>query len=256
MSPIVLEASNPREDLEYDLSDEDTEEEEVEEDLDVLDISEKQAVANLNAAGSQVTEESDRISVKNNRELMDPMVDKCLDDVVSKLAMPYAPSEFQRVSVNALGQQKNVILVSPTGSGKMNVPLLAILVLRERMQNPKGVAIITQPLTSIMNEKKKNDVCPVAVLSMSGHLSATEEPDDAKLSCLIDDLLDGKYPVLIGHPESFDTPLGQRILRELQRREMILLLCIDEFHQCAQGNWETFRFDCQKNPAVLKLQLL
>ena len=52
--------------------------------------------------------------------------------------MPYLPTDFQRLSINALGQQKNVVLVSPTGSGKMNVPLLSILVLREQLGISKG----------------------------------------------------------------------------------------------------------------------
>ena len=95
----------------------------------------------------------------------------------------------------------------------MNVPLLAALVLREKIRNPKGVAIVTQPLTSIMQEKMKNDVCQVAVLSMAGELktSLNEEDgdgDNANLSCDLQELLNGRYPVLFGHPESFDSKLG------------------------------------------------
>ena len=40
---------------------------------------------------------------------------------------------------------------------------------------------------------------------------------------LLADLLDGKVDVLFGHPESFDSPLGRRILKELQRRSRIIL---------------------------------
>ena len=105
--------------------------------------------------------------------------------------MSHQPAEFQRVAVNALGEQINVILVSPTatGSGKMNVPLHATLVLREKLQNNKGVCIETQPLTSIMNEKLQNDDCQGAVLSMAGEgeLKTSEDvdndDDDANLSC-------------------------------------------------------------------------
>ena len=85
--------------------------------------------------------------------MMNPEIDAVLDRIVKDLEMPCMPSEFQRVAVNTLGDMKNVILCSPTGSGKMNVPLLATLVLREKLNNPKGVGIITQPLSSIMNEK-------------------------------------------------------------------------------------------------------
>ena len=229
-----------------------------EENLDIdtddrLDITVAQAEANLSAAGTEVAEENDRISVAKHRSLVVNEIDDCLNDIVQKLAMPYSPTDFQRVSINALAQMKNVILVSPTGSGKMNVPLLATLVLRVRLNNPKGVCILTQPLTSIMNEKKQNDVCRVAVLSMSGQLSGSLEPEDATLSCLLDELLNGDFAVLIGHPESFNTSLGQKILRELQRRERIILVCIDEFHQAGVGQWDTFRPTMMKNSTRLRL---
>ena len=70
--------------------------------------------------------------------MMDPVIDLMLDEIVLKLEMPYQPADFQRVAVNALGQMKSVVLVSPTGSGKMNVPLLAIEVLRKQLKKPKG----------------------------------------------------------------------------------------------------------------------
>ena len=143
----------------------------------------------------------------------------------------------------SIGQMKNLILVSPTGSGKMNVPLLATLVLRRKLNNPKGVCIITQPLTSIMKEKLFNPICEAAVLSISGDIttSFSDTHDDAILSCDLARLLDGEIPVLFGHPESFDTKLGLYILRELQKRGMLLLICIDEFHQGGEGHWSSFR---------------
>ena len=118
----------------------------VERELDVermnqctLDISESLADQNYEAAGTEVEEEVDQISIEKNKHLINQEVDSILDDIVTNLKMPYRPSEFQRVSVNALGQQKNVVLVSPTGSGKMNVALLATLVLREKLNIPKGL---------------------------------------------------------------------------------------------------------------------
>ena len=103
--------------------------------------------------------------------------------------------------------------------------------MRERLNISKGVAIVTQPLTSIMNEKIRNKICGVATLSMTGTLKTSKDDDDASLSCDLQDLLDGRFPVLMGHPESFDSDLGQHILRELQKLERLLLVCIDEFHQ-------------------------
>ena len=104
--------------------------------VDRLDISEEQADSNLNSAGTEVEEEKDRISVEKYKHLIVTEIDECLDNIVEELSMPYKTSEFQRISVNALAQMKNVVLVSPTGSGKMNVPLQ---VLRHMLNKPKGV---------------------------------------------------------------------------------------------------------------------
>ena len=120
------------------------------------------------------------------------------------------------MAINAIGQMKNLILINPTGSGKMTIPLLSALLLRK-----KGVAIVTLPLSSIIKEKMSNKICTAAVLSMKGDLathSGNDVDEDATLSCDLDLLLDGKIVTLFGHPESFNTKLGQFILRELQKR--------------------------------------
>ena len=104
-----------------------------------------------------------------------------------------------------------------------------------------------------MNEKKENDVCRVAVLSMSGQLSGSNVDEEATLSCLMSELLEGKFSALIGHPGSFDTNLGRQILRELQRLERIFLICIDEFHQGAEGKWDSFRPNMMKSSTRLRL---
>lgn len=228
-------------------------------DLDVdelkLDISSAQAKANYDAAGTEVTEEPDKITVAKNAAIMNSEVNDILDKLVEHIQMPYIPAEFQRVAISALGGMNNVVLISPTGSGKMNVPLLATLVLREKLGVPKGVCIVTQPLSSIMNQKVKNDVCPAAVLSMGGGLTVGEDgdEDDARLSCNLQDLLQGSYPVLFGHPESFDSKVGQYILRQLQKLDRLILVCIDEFHQGGTGHWDTFRPNMMKSSASLRL---
>ena len=71
--------------------------------------------------------------------------------------------------------------------------------------------------------------------------NSIDNENEATLSCDIARLLSGDYPVLFAHPESFDTKLGQFILRELQKRGMLLLICIDEFHQGGEGHWSSFR---------------
>ena len=102
-----------------------------------------------------------------------------------------------------------------------------------------------------MNEKKKNDVCRVAVLSMAGELSGDNEDEEASLSCPLSDILDGKIDAILGHPESFDTSLGQRTLKELHRQGRIILVCIDEFHQ--SGHWENFRPSMMRSSTSLRM---
>ena len=209
---------------------------------DGLNITKELAWKNYISAGLEVIEQPESILVKDNKYLIDEGVNSILDEVVGKIGMPYQLVDFQRLAINALGQMKNVVLLSPTGSGKMNVPLLATLVLREKLGISKGVAIITQPLSIIMQEKLRNDVCRAAVLSMSGEMQDDKLNADAHLSVDIEDLFNGVYPVIFCHPESLDTPRGQYILHKLHKLGLLILVCLDEFHQSgSSGNWESFR---------------
>ena len=222
-----------------------------------LAITEALAKRNYIDAGEEIKEEPDKITVAGNAGLMNYKVDLILDKLVNKLDLPYKPSDFQRVAVNTLCCQKNLVLVSPTGSGKMDVPLLSVLVMREKLNNDKGVCVITQPLTSIINSKLDNKIFKVASLSMTGSLKVStrdeETNEDASLSCDLEDLLEGRYPALMGHPESFDSSLGQHILRELQRLDRLILVCIDEFHQGGEGHWSSFRPEMMKRSTGLRL---
>ena len=107
----------------------------------------------------------------------------------------------------------------------MNVISIGILGLRVVSGNAKGIAIVTQPLSSIMNEKMKNKDIRTAVLTMNGKIKNAEGQDnDAELDCLEEDLLAGIYPVVIGHPESWGSRNGQRLLMEMKKRDLILLV--------------------------------
>ena len=67
----------------------------------------------------------------------------------------------------------------------MNIVLIGILCLRKMMKDDKGIAVVTQPLTSIMENKLKSEIANVAVLSMRGSLkSKRDEEKEVELSCL------------------------------------------------------------------------
>ena len=106
----------------------------------------------------------------------------------------------------------------------MNVIFIGILGLRKVCGNSQGVAIVTQPLSAIMYEKLKNRHVKTAVLTMTGKLKKDDSDEDADLNCLESDVLEGSYPVIIGHPESWGSKRGQRLLFEMKKKNMILLV--------------------------------
>ena len=119
------------------------------------------------------------------------------------MKLPYALTDTQRLAINVLGSQQNVILAAPTGTGKTDIPLLSTLVLRKKLGIKNGIAIMTQPLNSIIEGKRNNLIGEVAVLSMSGNLSTSNVGEEdgscgVSLSCDLRDLMNGKYLAIIG----------------------------------------------------------
>ena len=108
-------------------------------------------------------------------------------------------------SLNVLGNKQNLILISPTGSGKMLVVLLGTLLMKKILGKEKGVSVGTQPLSLIMEEKMNDKLVPTAILTMEGELkNCFEEQDqEASLSSPEEEVLRGSFPCLIGHPESW-----------------------------------------------------
>jgi len=96
-----------------------------------MNISEELARSNYEAAGTLVDEEPERILLEEYKHLMDEEVDQVFSQVLAEGKVKYEPVDFQRISVNILAQQKTLILISPTGSGKMNIPLWVVLVLQK-----------------------------------------------------------------------------------------------------------------------------
>ena len=208
-----------------------------EEEENGLAITKEHATANYLRAGVPTLEQEAEIKYEDFAHALDPRVEQELEAVLAEeVHLPYALVDFQRIGVVALAGGQNLVMVIGTGEGKMTVPLLASLVIRRTQNKPKGVTIITQPLTGLMLEQLDNPVCPVAILSMYGELSTAE----GKLSCEMEEVLEGKYSAVIGHPESFATPLGRRLLTSLQRSNNLAMVVIDEFHvravACSQNS--------------------
>ena len=211
-----------------------------------LSISREHAAANYYRAGTTVAEPEQQIKCQDFAGELVPSVELALNAVLSEINLPYQLADFQKIGVVALAAGRSVVIVVGTGEGKMTVPLLTSLVIRKTKNNPQAVTVITQPLTGLMLDQLKNLVCPVAILSMTGELSTA----DGRLSCDFEDAVGGKYSVVIGHPESFATPLGRRLLTALQRNSNLALTVIDEFH--LNTHWEAFRPEMMRQSTGLR----
>ena len=123
----------------------------------VLGISAENALHNYNWAGTSVAEVPPLIDPANYAHLLLPGVREKLNELVEDTPeLPYQPSEVQLLGASILGSGHDMFLVFPTGEGKMTVGLLAAMLLRRIKQQPKGVTILTQPLT-----RKYQWQCPI-----------------------------------------------------------------------------------------------
>ena len=81
-------------------------------------ITEAEASENYENCGKLVTSDDDQIRIDDHQHLIDPSVTSFIDKVVDELSLPYNLSDFQTLSLNILLQKKDLILLSPTGTGK------------------------------------------------------------------------------------------------------------------------------------------
>ena len=87
--------------------------------LDAM-ITKEDATNNYKEAGRLVPEEEDPISMEDYPEIMkSSQVTPVLQKILQGLALPYDLSDFQKLALHTLLQLKDLILISPTGSGKV-----------------------------------------------------------------------------------------------------------------------------------------
>ena len=104
-------------------------------------------------------------------------------------------------------RDKNVILNTPTGSGKSLVFDIGVYILRKLKNIPKGIGICLEPLNNILSEKTsdKKSLASSAYLTMTGE---DLKKGEANLSVSEEELLSGNIMYLYGHPESFLSTKG------------------------------------------------
>ena len=84
-----------------------------------LKIDKEKAEQNYSEAGTLVDEPNDEISLEKYQHLLcDPVHGKIME-VLHETKLPFNLSDFQLLSLHVLGSKRNLMLISPTGSGKM-----------------------------------------------------------------------------------------------------------------------------------------
>ena len=111
-----------------------------------LAISKQFADELYDKAGTIVPEDPDQISIEKYNYLLQDSVHLIIQEVLAENPLKFKLQDFQLLTLHCLGSLKNVILVSPTGTGKMLCSYLGILVLQKRLNISKGVGLVTQPL--------------------------------------------------------------------------------------------------------------
>ena len=86
---------------------------------DGLMITKEDAERNYQLAGTLVDEPPDEINIAKHAHLLKDTIHAFIMEVLQEANIKFKLADFQMLSLHVLGSQKNLILLSPTGSGKM-----------------------------------------------------------------------------------------------------------------------------------------
>ena len=81
--------------------------------------------------GKKAVGTDDCISLEKNLHLLRDEVGYFIEQVLREHPLPFPLLDFQKLALHQIGSLNNVILVSPTGSGKMLVVYLSIFILQK-----------------------------------------------------------------------------------------------------------------------------
>ena len=84
-----------------------------------LSISKEEADRNYDIAGTEVDEPNDEISLEHHPHLLNDDVHQLILEVLEDTKLSFKLADFQLLSLHVLGSCNNLVLISPTGSGKM-----------------------------------------------------------------------------------------------------------------------------------------
>lgn len=186
-------------------------------------------------------EDLDSIKWEDHKTFFDLDIQKVIQETHSKNGKPFDLRTSQEVALHVLGAKKNLFMIVGTGVGKTICYTYGIDILRLKMGIPNGVALVTAPLTIILTQKMGE--CPedMVILTMAGQIKGRQSEDLDISGHLEDKIYAGHFKIIIGHPESWATETGQRVLLGLKRRKMAILYAIDEFHKMLPAHWKKIR---------------
>lgn len=214
-----------------------------------LGITKEKADLLYDGAGELVDEDPEQLTLEKYEHLLCDEVHLVIKEVLSENQIRFKLQDFQMLTLHCLGSLKNVVLICPTGCGKMLCSYLGTLVLRKVFGKVKGVSLGNQPLSALMEEKLKTPVIKTGLISMKGDLRISSEgPGEAVLTDCIDKFKNGTIVVIIGHPESWLTDTAKDIIETLRKEERIVFSFLDEFQMNLSSFWgKDFRYVKLKN---------
>ena len=181
-------------------------------------------------AGTLVPEDTCEITIEKYSYLLSDSVHLMIQEVLSEHPLPYKLQDFQLLTLHCLGSLKNVVLVAPTGCGKMLCSYYGILVLLKGFNICNGVGLLSQHLSALMEEKLKNP-------PMTGEVKISKDAQTELSSEPSEQCKAGDITLLIGHPESWVTDTAVEILDTLKSEELVIGTFVDEFQMNLANHW-------------------
>ena len=114
--------------------------------LNMTVLSKEQANELYERPGSLIKEDPEEIALEKYNYLFKDSIHNIVMEVLDENPLPFKLQNFQLLTLYCIGSLKNVILVSPTGTGKMICANLAVKVLHKVLGVPSGVGLVTQPI--------------------------------------------------------------------------------------------------------------